>query len=58
MLLLCDLCGLARKNISRKLFFSRKAAEGAKASQGVGKGLASKVWIIFSISSFSVIVCI
>ena len=27
---------LARKNISRKLFFSRKAAEGAKASQGVG----------------------
>jgi hypothetical protein len=31
---------LGEKNISRKLLFSRKAAEGAKASQRLSKGLA------------------
>ena len=50
MLLLCDLCGLARKIIPRQLLFSRKAAEDAKASQRVGNGLVrvSKVIKVFA----------
>ena len=41
---------LGEKNISRQLLFSRKAAEDAKASQGVGNGLArvSKVIKVFA----------
>ena len=47
MLLLCGLGGLGeKKNIPRQLLFSRKAAEDAKASQGLDQevfGLNKKV---------------
>ena len=46
MLLLCDLCGLARKIIPLQLLFSRKAAEAQRLRKGLAR--VSKVIKVFA----------